>query len=100
MRVDGDEKDHYDTVVGVGIVPAVSSVYEAAKAAGMKTAAKDHKEFGHPIVQARAWKAAFFVSGTDTDPGLSACPPGHKLPKFGPPSCSGDPEWVTFNVDG
>jgi hypothetical protein len=65
----------------------------------MKTAAREGKDFGALPARHNPWKAAFFVAGMASNGGLESCPPGHTLPMFGPPQCSGDPDWTTINVD-
>ncbi len=95
----GKKAGHYDQAVGVDIIPGIPSIYATAEADGMKAAAKNDETFGTLSARHNPWKAAFFVTGTVTDAGLAPCSAKHKLPKFGPPTCSGDPEWTTFNVD-
>ncbi len=89
---------HYRETVGIGVYPGIKSVYAKAESAGIKTATKEGKSFGRLSSRHEPWKAAFFVSGVVSAAGLEACPPKHKLPKFGPPQCSADPAWITNNV--
>ena len=90
---------HYHEALVIDIVPGIKSIYKTAEADGRKSAAKEGKTFGTLSLHNSPWKEAFDVSGSTYNTGLEACPPQHKLPRFGPPQCSADPDWTTVNVD-
>ena len=90
---------HYHELLSIDVVPAYKSVYSLAESDAIKTAAAQHQDFGTLSAHHNPWKAAFFVTGTTTNAGLEPCPPAHKLPKYGPPQCSADPDWTVINVN-
>jgi hypothetical protein len=85
---------HYRALLMINIVPGIKSIYETA----LGDAEKKHG-FGMLTTLSGPWKAAFFVTQTTSGGNLDPCSPEHKLPTFGPPRCSTDPEWTTFAVD-
>ena len=95
----GTKSGHYGQLLGIDIIPGIKSIYATAESDGKAAAAKNGDSFGTLSSRHNPWKAAFFVTGTMTDAGLPPCSAKHKRPPFGPPKCSGDPEWTTFNVD-
>ncbi len=90
---------HYHETLAVDIIPGIKSIYKVAEADGRKNAAKEGKTFGVLSLRHSPWKSAFFVTKSVYNSGLEACPPGHTMAPFGPPQCSGDPDWTTIDVD-
>lgn len=90
---------HYRQTLTIEVIPGIRSIYETAEADGKKSAAKEGRSFGNPAFRSAPWKKAFFVTGEVTNGEVEPCPPGHKLPKFGPSPCTGDPPWSVTNVD-
>ena len=90
---------HYDVRLQLDLVPGIKTVYDQARAAGERKAAAPHESFTDlPPAKGDTYKAAFVVIGTSNAGALKPCAPDHKRPAFGPPTCVGDPEWVTYNV--
>jgi len=85
---------HYRALLMINIVPGVKSIYDTA----LGDAEKKHG-FGMLTTLSGPWKAAFFVTQTTSGSSLDPCSPDRKLPTFGPPRCSTEPEWTTFAVD-
>lgn len=96
---EGSKPGHYHQTLSIDVIPGIKSIYETAESDGRENAAKEGRTFGTIPSRHNPWKAAFFVTGTVSNSGLEPCPPEHALPVFGPPGCSGDPEWTTINVD-
>jgi hypothetical protein len=89
---------HYRALLTISIEPGMKSLYETARAVGIKQAKKEGRVFGDANARTDPWKAAFFLSSIKI--GSGPCEPAHTMPEFGPPECSGDPEWAMYNVTG
>jgi len=87
---------HYLTYLGLSVAATPRSVFELAKQAYEKSAAKRGKIFSTFTV---GGAAAFSVYDVVDSANLPACySPDQPLPEQGPPLCNGEPTWESLDM--
>ncbi len=92
----GKKRGHYHAELQIGIAAGSKSLFATIIKDAKKSASENHARFN----QVRTRNPAIIeVIKIDSSHSERPCPPHHRLPTFGPPTCSGDPTWNTDSVD-
>ena len=87
---------HFSDLLQVDVTAESKALFVKFEQVAKKSAAQQHAMFGTLTTRQTV---TFYVIHTYVAASLGPCSPGQTTPVFGPPGCSGQPNWTIVSLD-